>query len=838
MASSNGQTWSEYRGGPIARIAQLLMTRYVDRFHPAAMLTGFFGQPEVLETFRLINGSSGIAEAIIRWYGPIRATGDGFYKNDGFIKDPDYSGPTPAEIVKPLRAVKQEEQRMALRYVAYIERSSTVDETGSPLAETAGNEATGAIRSWGERNAWARQFAREWKALCEAMLPFYKDMHYIEAGELDGLENPSLPLMRPVRDYLGDLDRSPTTDLADLDVADALLGSLASNVHRAIRANALYTLGMQCIGWDEILREDYTDDVYDHRQPHEVYRIRDPAGPTLFVASDPLVQLMIESLHREPPGRFLAFMIGVKNVVAALITADPTFVMRNSTRDTLSAFVLGRAWMVPVVDTLRGTGAFSISDESARQWFLQGGASSTLLETAADDLEDATPTMPLLATTSRLKRIARVCRRGYYFVTTPARALEAGTRIMQFRRMLNTGATPRQAALASRAVSTDFANRGAADDWVTFVIRTTVFLNAAIQGLNETRKVALTRSGMGGKTGFWGETAPKFWKAGFLGLTTLSLIAWYHSTSRSQNLEEYEALTTYHKSAYVHFTGIPGFQGHLRIPVPFEVGFLFQKLPEMVFDAVAGVDTSDTDPAVPGILPPTARHMLQTSFLLSGVPIPTAISPMFDHLRNRNFFGGEIVPYYMMRRPAPARHFRSTPSSYVYVGELLDLSPLVVKHYFEGYGGNVARNVTVAVESLVWDEVRLGPKAFPSGGLRATGMSAFSASPFRSRSRWADDYYTLAEVVEDTCFMARRYEGQRRRAYVEENRSILRLCDWKRDADKALRPFGRTVHENGFVNPSASRSEKERYIERAYRRRDEIYRRAYISARDFLRAQE
>ena len=87
------------------------MTRYVDRFHPAAMLTGFFGQPEVLETFRLINGSSGIVEAIIRWYGPIRATGGGFFKNDGFIKDPDYSGPTPAEIVKPLRAVKQEEQR-------------------------------------------------------------------------------------------------------------------------------------------------------------------------------------------------------------------------------------------------------------------------------------------------------------------------------------------------------------------------------------------------------------------------------------------------------------------------------------------------------------------------------------------------------------------------------------------------------------------------------------------------------------------------------------------------------------------------------------------------------
>ncbi len=674
------------------------------------------------------------------------------------------------------------------------------------------------------------------ETFCEAMILFYKDMRYVDQAEIIGLKDRGFPLTRPLRDRHGDLDSSLVGQIADRDVVDALLGSLARNVYNAVRAKALFSLWVGTPWTGEIIKEERDDDLEFHRQPHEILRLEDPGWDTrVFLANDPLVQLMIESLHREPPGRLLAFMIGMKNVVAALITADPTFVLRNSTRDTLSAFVLGRAWMLPIVDTLRGTAAFSLSDENARQWFLQGGASSTLLETAADDPEDATPSMPSLATASRLKRIARASRRAYNFVTAPARALEAGTRIMQFRRMLNSGATPRQAALASRAVSTDFANRGAADDWVTFVIRTTVFLNAAIQGLNETRKVALTRFGMGGKTGFWGEKAPKFWKAGVLGLTTLALIAWYHSTSTRQNLDEYEALTTYHKSAYLHFTGIPSFQGHLRIPVPFEVGFLFQKVPEMVFDAVAGLDTSDTDPVVRGVLPPTVRHMLQTSFLLSGIPLPSAIAPIFDHLRNRNFFGGEIVPYYMMGRPAPARHFRSTASSYVSVGELLDLSPLVIKHYLEGYGGNVARNVIAAVDWLLWDEGTLGPKAFPSGGLRATGMAAFSAAPFRSRSRWADDYYGLAEVVEDTCYMARRYEGQRHRAYVAENRSILRLCDWKRAADKALRPFGRTIHERGFMNPRVSQIEKERYIEWAYARRDEIYKRAYIRARNSLR---
>ena len=52
-------SWSEYRGGRLARFAQLLMTRYVDRFHPAAMVADFLDKPDILEAFRLINGVPG-----------------------------------------------------------------------------------------------------------------------------------------------------------------------------------------------------------------------------------------------------------------------------------------------------------------------------------------------------------------------------------------------------------------------------------------------------------------------------------------------------------------------------------------------------------------------------------------------------------------------------------------------------------------------------------------------------------------------------------------------------------------------------------------------------------
>lgn len=114
-------------------------------------------------------------------------------------------------------------------------------------------------------------------------------------------------------------------------------------------------------------------------------------------------------------------------------------------------------------------------------------------------------------------------------------------------------------------------------------------------------------------------------------------------------------------------------------------------------------------------------------------------------------------------------------------------------------------------------------------------MAAFATSPFRSRSRWADDYYTVAEEVGHNCYMVRRLSGSRRESFIADNRPFLRLCRWKNEADKILRRFGPAVYAQAFINPEVSRQEKERRIQLAYKRRDEFYKRAYVTARNRLR---
>ena len=62
--------------------------------------------------------------------------------------------------------------------------------------------------AWADRNGWPRKFADEWKTFCEAMIPFYKDMRYVDQEEIIGLTDRGFPLTRPLRDRRGDLDSS------------------------------------------------------------------------------------------------------------------------------------------------------------------------------------------------------------------------------------------------------------------------------------------------------------------------------------------------------------------------------------------------------------------------------------------------------------------------------------------------------------------------------------------------------------------------------------------------------------------------------------------------------
>ena len=172
----------------------------------------------------------------------------------------------------------------------------------------------------------------------------------------------------------------------------------------------------------------------------------------------------------------------------------------------------------------------------------------------------------------RLRQVWRV-------YTAPMRGLEAGSRIAQYRRVRAQGGTPRQAAMHARQISTDFADRGASPKWWTYC-RTVAFLNAALQGMNQIRKVFFTRGGVGGRTRspfdvyrHSPHSRGSFKRALALILIPCMALAW--NTTTESRRDQYEEQPAFEKASYVYLYDVNG--SDYRLPVPFELGAVFMK---------------------------------------------------------------------------------------------------------------------------------------------------------------------------------------------------------------------------------------------------------------------
>lgn len=172
---------------------------------------------------------------------------------------------------------------------------------------------------------------------------------------------------------------------------------------------------------------------------------------------------MLQSLYEDPMPAVVRWLAAFKTAVSAMITAMPMFIVKNFFRDTLSGFVAGRYWQIPFLSTLAGS-AHALHDlttgrsEVMREYLLQGGFFSALVESETQFGDDRAPT-------AALRRLRRWGSRIVYLLTRPAWIAESGTRVHQFRKARARGATSYAAARAARMVSADFANIGASRLW-------------------------------------------------------------------------------------------------------------------------------------------------------------------------------------------------------------------------------------------------------------------------------------------------------------------------------------------------------------------------------------
>ena len=442
-----------------------------------------------------------------------------------------------------------------------------------------------------------------------------------------------------------------------------------------------------------------------------------------------------------------------------------------------------------------------------REHLLQGGFFSALVESETHVGEGR-------AAGAR-NRLRRWGSRIVYLLTRPAWITESGTRVSQFRKARARGATNYAAPRAARMVSCDFANIGASRPWRMYV-HTVPFMNAAIQGFDQLYQIVRRRARARRGGPMWGADRARHMRkvlaAGIcLGLMTAAI--WRYNTSDAARLAAYQAETEYEKASWLTLYDVVD-ERDIRIPAPFQIGAAFIKIPEVALDLATDTDTL----AGPRFLWSLIHGNLAIGW------IPAIAQPVVEIRTNRNFFGDEIIPAYMLNWLPEQQYFpRSTPEPYRVAGQYLGVSPLHVQTFTRGWTGHLGNAVVTGIDEWMWDAEQNGPKPFPRFAGLASGLANLEPPRLRTVTRYSNEFYEISDWFNA---YARTVPARHPAAEIRTSINQIRreVADGRRPGD-ALR-----------TSTEYTRQEKERRLIRLYGLTDEHFRQNLRVMRVFYRA--
>jgi hypothetical protein len=128
------------------------------------------------------------------------------------------------------------------------------------------------------------------------------------------------------------------------------------------------------------------------------------------------------------------------------------------------------------------------------------------------------------------------------------------------------------------------------------------------------------------------------------------------------------------------FVKLPGVDQAVRIPIPFEVGYIFKALPEAVYNSMQSKQgAEDAKKAWVTI----AKNVIPGG---SSYGMPQAIKPVLEAAFNKSFFTGREIESRHEQQLLPEERFRENTSELAkLVGGTAGVSPVMLDHLVRGY---------------------------------------------------------------------------------------------------------------------------------------------------------
>jgi len=476
-----------------------------------------------------------------------------------------------------------------------------------------------------------------------------------------------------------------------------------------------------------------------------------------------------------------------------MVTNDPAFMLANSMRDTVQAWLISPVKMTLGAGAARGFRKAMQGSPELISILAGGGGTGGFYKNSSmrRTIESPAHRRTVLGTGADLYRWYR--KVGF--------ASEYMNRVAIFEAVKKGGGTNAEGAYQALDLM-NFSGRGA---WplVQFLIKTVPFLNARLQGLyrlgrgvSRDPRALLTRGAM-------------------LTMATLGLYLLNKDDDRYNDLPPWDKDTYYHfflenmgfSKESLDAAGIPEWLRHVRLPKSFDIGAFFSTIPERAAMLWAGTDRpKDTLDAV--------KRMILDTFAFN--PLPQAIKPLFEQVADMNFFTGRSIVGMRFENLRPeAQYGPETSETARLIGQALPewageaRSPVRLEHLVRGYFGEVGMYILGVSDALVRGLVVEGEK--PATRIdQIPVLQRFLRLDPPFTTKWVGEFYDLRREVEaiQGTFNKYRKEGdfEAAKALRAEKAAYLKLRPRLQDAYDHMRNLDRRIeHVKTSKTMSAAR---------------------------------
>lgn len=359
------------------------------------------------------------------------------------------------------------------------------------------------------------------------------------------------------------------------------------------------------------------------------------------------------------PTMFPAFVrvMGVPSrLLRRMVVASPVYMARQLVRDSTTAALASGANILPIIGAVKQIGKYNVLEARG----ITGGQTFTGMP------EDMTRILKDMQS----GKISLTS--GLAWLETQSAKADALTRKAQYDSYIEQGLSEMEATLAALE-SMNFTRRGLSP--TIHMLNTLIpFLNSQIQGLDVLYRAFTGKMPMNEQL----EIRRKLIQRGLLlaGMSFAYALA-MQDDEAYKNAKPEEKYSNW-------FVNIPGLEQPLRVPIPFELGYIFKSLPEALVNIMAKEEGGEE--ALKAF-----KHIgMQTVPGLSSYFLPQGVKPALEAALNTSIFTGRGLESARDEAVEPGERYRDNTSELArMVGSTVGYSPIKLEYLIRGYTGGM-----------------------------------------------------------------------------------------------------------------------------------------------------